>query len=211
MLELLTQLILSNPLTLIFGVTTVVFLILFIREQERRSQALKNNEKLITQIEDQSSQVLQDAIEKSRSILEQVAVEQVRTIEATKEQSARVEKLYANFLSNLQKNTEGIQEETQKTLKQQAISGIEKIEQNLADFLNATQQQSIGSIQLEIQASRQLVETYKRRQLALIDENVVAILERTVGLVLSKRLTIKDHLDLVYEALEKAKTEKFVV
>ncbi len=43
------------------------------------------------------------------------------------------------------------------------------------------------------------------------DENIIAMMEQTLSIVLAKKLSLKDQLDLVYEALEKAKVEKFVV
>jgi hypothetical protein len=45
----------------------------------------------------------------------------------------------------------------------------------------------------------------------VIDENIMAMLEKTLSLVLAKNLDLKDQMDLVYESLEKAKAEKFVV
>jgi hypothetical protein len=37
------------------------------------------------------------------------------------------------------------------------------------------------------------------------------MLERNLSIVLSQKLSLKEHIDLVYEALEKAKAEKFVL
>ncbi len=98
-----------------------------------------------------------------------------------------------------------------ETVKVQISQLFEKFEQSLSDFLIKTQQRSVESIDVELKATRQLIDTYKGEQLKLIDENIIAMLERTLSLVLTKKLTLKDHVDLVYESLEKAKIEKFIV
>jgi len=81
----------------------------------------------------------------------------------------------------------------------------------LSDFMVQTAQQTTSSIELELKSTRQLIDTYKSEQLKLIDENIVAMMEKTLSIVLAKKLSLKDQLELVYEALEKAKVEKFVV
>ena len=46
--------------------------------------------------------------------------------------------------------------------------------------------------------------------MTLLNNNIVAMLEKTLSLVISKKLTLKDQVDLVYEALEEAKIERFI-
>jgi len=87
---------------------------------------------------------------------------------------------------------------------------FERFEQNLSGFLTTTEQKSITAIELELKAAKGLIETYKAQQMALVDENIVSILERTLSLILAKKMSLKDNMDLVYEALEKAKQEKFI-
>ena len=45
----------------------------------------------------------------------------------------------------------------------------------------------------------------------IIDENIVAMLEKTLSLVLAKNLNLRDQMELVYESLERAKTDSFLV
>ena len=95
-------------------------------------------------------------------------------------------------------------------IKSQLNTFVEKLETDLSSFLRKSEEQSVHSLELELKSARQMVETYKQQQFVLIDENIIAILERTLSLVLAKKLTLKDHVDLVYESLEKAKLEKFI-
>lgn len=118
---------------------------------------------------------------------------------------------FVKFLDELRTRSEQMQLLSQEFTKQKVNEIFERFEQNLTNFLTSTEQKSVSAIELELRAARELVNTYKTQQMALVDENIIAMLEKTLSLVLAKKLTLSDQLDLVYEALEKAKTEKFIV
>lgn len=132
------------------------------------------------------------------------------TTDTARQNVAKLEADYAQFLEELKAKASNAQENNQALIISQINKLFENFEQNLANFLTQSQQQSVMSIDLELRAARTMIDTYKQQQLHLIDENIIAILERTLSLVLSKKLTLKDQIDLVYESLEKAKTEKFI-
>ena len=58
--------------------------------------------------------------------------------------------------------------------------------------------------------AKEEVRAYKEKQMAAIDERIVAVTERTIAKVLKQKLSLSQHADLVYEALEKAKAEEFI-
>lgn len=105
--------------------------------------------------------------------------------------------------------------EFESTIQNQVTSKVNSLlldfEEKITDFFTGAQKQSLDAINLEITSARELIDSYKSQQLAIVDENVIAVLEQTLNLVLEKKLTLKDQIDLVYEALEKAKLEKFLV
>lgn len=115
------------------------------------------------------------------------------------------------FIDNLQKTSQQSQDVLAKSAEQRVDRLFENLENRLSDFLASTGQKTISSIELELKGARNLIETYKDQQLKLIDENIIAMMEQTLNIVLAKKLSLKDQIDLVYEALEKAKIEKFVV
>lgn len=143
-------------------------------------------------------------------------------IQSFKAQVEKSQQDYLNYLRSLQLGTtdtqklaqdlmnKAIQDQTLQ-IKAQLNTFMEQLEGDLSSFLRKSEEQSVHSLELELKAARQMVETYKQQQFVLIDENIIAILERTLSLVLAKKLTLKDHVDLVYESLEKAKLEKFIV
>lgn len=181
---------------------------------------------------EESLKVLQEAIKKSQEMLSSAQVEEIKAVtEAniaarrfeeqvekefsatsleTQEKIKQAENTYLQFLEGLKNKALKDQENNQALTIHHINELFEKFEQNLSNFLTQTQLQSVQSIDLELKAARQMVETYKQQQLRLIDENIIAILERTLSLVLTKKLTLKDQVDLVFESLEEAKTEKFI-
>jgi hypothetical protein len=119
-------------------------------------------------------------------------------------------KLHHNkFMHDIEQNILSSQNQNLTEMSSKVNDVLLKFEQNLADFLSKAENQSLESINLELRSARQLIDTYKSQQFNIIDENIIAVLERTVSLVLKQKLTLKDQMDLVHEALEKAKLEKF--
>lgn len=131
-----------------------------------------------------------------------------------KEMQSNLEKStkdFENYLNYLKTEGDAQKNTNQDLIKTQIAQTFVKFEENLSQYLMDTQQKSIQSVELELKAARGLIDTYKQQQLKIIDENVIAMLEKTLSLVLAKKLTLQDHIDLVYEALEKAKAEKFII
>lgn len=118
---------------------------------------------------------------------------------------------YKKFLESIEQQIVETQKHAQEQLTTKVNELMLNFEQKLASSLAKSEQQSIEAVNLEVRSARQLIDSYKSQQLTLVDENIVAVLERVMGLVLKEKLTLKDQLDLVYEALERAKVEKFFV
>lgn len=172
--------------------------------------------------ETKSYQILSQAIKKAQDLMSSSELEAIKLTADSrfyKEkleqkfdaelQSAQTE--YSKYLSYLKEQTDKSRNESLDAIREQVSSMFSGFQEKLTQFLDETQKNSAQSIDLELKATRQLIETYKSNQLKIIDENVIAMLERTLSLVLIKKLTLKDQLDLVYESLEQAKTERFIV
>jgi hypothetical protein len=121
------------------------------------------------------------------------------------------EQNYEKFLQNLNVISQKTQIESIEGAKVKVDKLFEDFEVKLADFLLQSEQKMMLAVDLELRSARQLIDTYKVQQMNVIDENIMAMLEKTLSLVLAKNLDLKDQMDFVYESLEKAKAEKFVV
>lgn len=171
--------------------------------------AIKKGEVIITQAELDSVKIAAERDLKTRNLQNTYALELKQTIKESEQSVREAQQQFKAYLDTLGKEAGSSVSETEEVLKAQINKMFETFEQNLSTFLTQSQTQSAQAIALEMQSARTLIETYKKQQFRLIDENIVAMLEQTLSLVLVKKLSLKDHVDLIYEALEQAKTEKF--
>jgi hypothetical protein len=181
--------------------------------------------------------LIHSAMKKAQSILGMAEIESIKLVSDTKTETIKLEHAYQAqleavtlqaqkqlneavslsvnefnaYLNALKSRSEQMDEQTQELAKQNFTKLFAKFEENLTNFLNRTEQRSAESVEAEIKAARQLIENYKVQQLAIIDENIITMLERTLSLVIPKKLSLNDQMELIYEALERAKAEKFIV
>jgi len=79
----------------------------------------------------------------------------------------------------------------------------------LGKFLKELETRTQTQVEQEIGSAKKLIEEYKQQRLEVVDENLIAILEKTLNITLGKKLTLSDQTQLIYEALEEAKKENF--
>jgi hypothetical protein len=134
-----------------------------------------------------------------------------RMLRAVQSKANRAEDDFTQFLADLKTRSQQSQE-LLDAVKQEKVEHLFKsLEDNVVKVIDQTVNQTLTTIQQELDASRKFVTQYSEKQLTVIDQNLIDLLERTLSLVLIKKLSLRDQLDLVYEALEKAKVEKFLV
>src|SRR3989344_5617881 len=164
-----------------------------------------------------SQQVIQDAYQKANQVMGEAEINALKTA-AEKEMEIGLfqDKLQSQFQAQLQQilTKEGaLISQSLTTAQKKHDEFIVQLEKQNLDWQNNVENEMRGKIGtlLEPKSARQLIDSYKSQQMAIVDENIVAVLERTLNLVLKQKLTLKDQMDLVAEALEKAKLEKFLV
>lgn len=224
---------LITPSSLILGFASIIATTLYLREYNKRRKIESSGDKFLEELKEKGLLNMQSSIKKSQDILSSAEMEGVKVVADTKFEVQKYEKDYQQrladlinqsqqtivssqgqliqFMVDLQKRSQEFEEASRKSGEQRINQMFERLEERIADFLIQTEQKSVASLELELKAARNLIESYKNQQLKLIDENIIAMMEQTLNLVLSKKLSLKDQLDLVYEALEKAKIEKFIV
>lgn len=213
---------LPQYLTILLGVSTLGISILYLREYFLRKKAFKLQQQASVDVKQKSIELLNAAQRVETDVL---AEGKYATDKFVLEFKTQLENMLKNsqgqitlsqdelirFMKDLQIRSTEFEEASKNATEQRINQLFERLETRLSDFLTKTATSTSASIELEIKAARELIETYKTQQLKLIDENIVAMIEQTINLVLGKKLSLKDQIDLVYEALEKAKIEKFIV
>lgn len=212
---------LTSPAILILSFTTIAAILLYLREYNQRKKLQLEGDKFLESIKEKGWETLHQSIKKSQDILGEAELEGVKmeqdfsqnlnqVLSESRQTITTAQNQLLQFMQDLQKRSAEF-EDAQKATGEKRINQLfDRVEAQLADFLLQTAQKTTSSIELELKATRQLIDTYKNEQFKLIDENIVAMMEQTLNIVLAKKLTLKDQMDLIYEALEKAKAEKFV-
>lgn len=156
-------------------------------------EALKKSQAILEKAEAEGAEVIKDSRSDAKSLAAKYTAEMEKLIgqmeSAFQKEVAQAEKDYIDYLTSLKEQSQKMQQSTQ------AI----------------TQKQTAELLAQEIAASREAIEGYKQAQLKVVDENILSMLEQTLSMVLAKKVSLEDELDLVYEALDKAKAEKFIV
>lgn len=221
----------SLPL-IILTITTAVATILYLREYNMRNSLQKEGEKILQNFREKGLETLHDSVKKSQDMLGQAEIESIKVVADTRVETGKMEENYKQtldevakqsqvavqdaqnnllvFIQQLQKQAAELERFSQEETKARINQIFGTMEDRLSDFLVSTEQKTLSSIELEIKSTKELLENYKNAQLKAVDENVLAIMEQTLSVVLGKKLSLKDQLDLIYEALEKAKGEKFL-
>jgi intergrase/recombinase len=185
----------------------------FKEAQDIIRDASKKADSIVTGAELQSIKIAAESSLDTNLFNKEYSEKIEKTITETQKQYLdQLEKIitaHREFIKTLEQKSITSQQDTENMMKARINELLFSLEQNLTSFLNSSEQQSIESISLELKSARSLIDTYRTQQLQLIDENIVAVLERTLSLVLKNKIDLKGQLDLVYEALEKAKVEKF--
>lgn len=207
---------------LIPSVIGIVTSILYLREyflrkkvyQEQQTVNLQTRQKsieLLNAAKQAETQILAEGDYATQKLISDFKIQLQNLIQNSQTSVTNSQDQLIRFMEDLQKRAAEFEEASKNATEQRINQLFERLEDKLSDFLIQTEQKTTSSIELELKAARELVETYKTQQLKLIDENIVAMLEKTLSIVLAKKLSLKDQLDLVYESLEKAKSEKFVI
>lgn len=126
------------------------------------------------------------------------------------ESTNKAEGEFTSYLEDLRTRSEQTSSLLDQSKQERLDKLFLKMEENITQLINSTMYKHLANIENELDSSRRMVESYAQKQLHVIDQNIIDILERTLSIVLVKKLSLREQLDLVYEALEKAKAEKYL-
>lgn len=129
---------------------------------------------------------------------------------ATEELQSLTKTLEKTIHDNLKKveeaGTEGVkrsEERIQHTLEELSKSlshAFESLEGSVKDKIEE-------HIEKEFDSVREMIDLYKKKRMDMIDSEIIALIERTTALALQKKLTLGEHTELLFSALEEAKSQ----
>jgi hypothetical protein len=111
----------------------------------------------------------------------------------------QIDAVIAKFAQNTQANTK-LMEEKSSQMMDETRQLFEKIARQSREDIKKQLEGELTNAKAEI-------EQYKQSRLATINERIIDMLTDVITITLSKKLTLADQTDLVYQALEEAKKE----
>jgi len=187
----------------------------------------------ITRAKTQSSVIIHDALKEANKVLGQAQIEGLRvvskeklkgreleekftkaleglSVELTKELGRSIdsaEKDYEHFLKTLEATIRKTASANQELIIAQTGRITAQTQEHLTQLVEQTREQTQQVLETELKDAKQMIEAYRTKRLQVIDDNIADILDEVLREVLSIGLSSKDHMQLVYKALQKAKND----
>jgi F0F1-type ATP synthase membrane subunit b/b' len=110
-----------------------------------------------------------------------------------------------NEISNFTKTRSQIQD----LLTREAKSEIEKLSKSITEEISSIFRSTSEKLNERVSQAEKNIENYKERKLKELDQRIYQIIGEVAEKTIGKAIDLSTHEELVMEALEKAKKEKF--
>lgn len=125
-------------------------------------------------------------------------------------QSAKATEKYKGELESLLKNMAAVTEETKDKFSSNTVLMLTQLGKDLSEKLSQIEAKSIVAAEMEVEAMKKAIAEYRTRRMEKIDTDGVEIVERAVEIVVGKGISVKEQVELINQALDQAKSEKFI-
>lgn len=141
----------------------------------------------------------QNILNKIEEKTEKILAEQLTAISG--KHSGALSKLEIAIKSDYDKNRQELKAVTGQYLDETRIA--------LLNLVKSAEKRVNDGLTEELKTTLAELKDYKERRLKKIDEEIAAIVERTIYRTLGKGLSLEDQIDIIYESLAEAKEEGF--
>lgn len=131
--------------------------------------------------------------EKTRALLDKYAQEAEHSF------SSLTTSLSESVIKGIKNNEQVIRDEAVR-VSQKMTATFDALEKRFKDQIES-------NIKQEFATAKEVIKTYRKEQLTLIDTYIVTLVERTSAIALQKELSLGEHVKLIHRALEEAKSE----
>lgn len=189
-----------------------------------------------SQIEQKSWEVLHGAIKKGQEIVGEAEIESIKSQSSMIKEVQDFEKKYESemgatasavqkqLLAETAKATEEfkqglvkqltqlreISQGTEETINRETEQMVAKFGSDLNSKLAEVEAKSLAAADSEVAAAKKVIADYQAKRMEQIDSEAVEVFEQAMKIIISKDLSESVHVELIKEALEEAKKEKFI-
>lgn len=217
-------------------ISQVILFILLSGNRGKKEKTAPEEDKLLEQTREKSTNILTQAVKEANKIMANAELsgiklfskEKLETQKVTLDYESRIKEMeetligrlnesltgsiksYDDFLSSIERSITVQIDQNQKLVEHKISDFMHQEQLLLESFVGDIHEKVRTQIDRELAAAKAEIEEYKTHRMHVVDQNIVAIIERTVQTILGKKLTLTDQSDLVLKALEEAKSEHIV-
>ncbi|MDP3983166.1 MAG: hypothetical protein Q8Q65_03765 [bacterium] len=173
----------------------------------------------------QSGVIIHDALHEANKVLAQAQIEGLKVVAKEKLESKYLEEKFQKALEGLssdltkqlslsvesaEKDYEYFLKTLETTIAKTASANQELITAQTKRFYEDSNKQIQGVLDVELKNAKKVVEEYGKSRMKAVDDNITDILDQVIREVLSLSLSTKDHMQIVFKALEKAKKDNIL-
>ena len=154
---------------------------------------------------------LKELTEQTKSLLNEYATEAEQNAALTKElletYAHEAEESLRTLTESLEKSVSGGISENERVIKEESVRISKQMSSTFEALEKRFKEQIDQNLKKEFASAKEMVKSYRKQQLDLVDAYIVSLVERTAAIVFQEKLLLKDHADLALRALEEAKSE----
>ncbi|MDO8515563.1 MAG: hypothetical protein Q7S14_03620 [bacterium] len=190
-----------SPLLMIFilGISFAQFILIFF--------LLDKSEKPTDKTQEKSQEIIHTAIGKAQEIIGEAEIEGIKTTAEAKFRTTTFERDYEEKLAAA---VEKSQEQLEKMISGHIKTTMDGFDLKLAQTIAKIEDDRLKSAAVKADEAKAEIDKYREDITAKVDANIADILEIAIFKITGKKLTLKDHMEIVYDCLEKAKDEKLI-
>lgn len=186
-------------LILLLGICFVQFILIFL--------LLERSEKPVDRSAAKSREIIHMASQKADEIIGEAEIEGIKTAAATKLRATGFEKDYEEKLTEA---VDKSQQELTRIVTEHVKNTLSGFDLKLAQTVAKIEDDRLKSAATKADETKIEINKYREEITAKIDNNIADILETAIFKIIGKKLTLKDHMEIIYDCLEKAKNEKLI-
>lgn len=186
-------------LILLLGICFVQFILIFL--------LLERSEKPVDRSATKSREIIHSAVQKAQEIIGEAEIEGIKTAATAKMRATGFEKDYEEQLAEA---VDKSQRELTKIVTEHVNATLSGFDMKLAQTIAKIEDDRLKSAAAKADETKTEISKYREEITAKIDNNIADILETAIFKIIGKKLTLKDHMEIIYDCLERAKNEKLI-
>ncbi len=157
------------------------------------------------------SSTTEEEMQKSKEAFDKEAEDAIgrftHALSAFEKGARETEERYKTLSQSIEESVSEQADKSTAIIAEHVETTSKELAQAFADLKKGAGERIDRHLDEGFEEARKVIDEYRKKRIALIDNQIVSLVEHTAAIALQKELTVSDHADLVYQALEEAKKE----